>query len=626
MIALNRIGGWLAAAALLLLQAACGGGAGDPRTDLASALKAGTPVPQTGIWWNPSASGSGYAVELQGSLVTLGAYMYEPDGHAVWYVGPLSQQGDGSYRGTVTRYAGGQSLTGSYRAPGSAVHQATVTFTLSSATQGTLSFVTSAGASVVGIQRLAINGGSVAASSAPFESGLWWNEAESGRGFFIDVQGSTAALASYMYTDSGRPVWYLTVGAVGNAPGAISNGAFSGALEAYQGGQQMGAAYRAPQSAGQQGTVVFRALTGTTGLMTFPGGRVMRVQRLRFASSEPPPVLHKTSYANYKEIGLVPQQLPVQENTRAYGNFMGLGRLDLFRARLTYDLAKPLAQATPAVLEFFGRQPDGSYSFVTGTMVQYESPACISPRKSLVADFNGDGRPDVFMPCTGYDAPPFPGERNTVLLSQSDGRYRARDASQDVGFFHGAAAADLNGDGHIDVVLVDNMDPDRALVLLNDGSGRFTREAAGRLPVSLRGGNYFTVELVDVNQDGSPDLLFGGHEWEGAPTRVFLNPGNNNFSQATAWDVPAVAGQGVVLDFTVTGSGATRTLWVLRTSGGGSTYYSGTVVQKVAIPSMASSVVLTKSGSWTPWLIPATVGGVPVITSDNAAESISIPQ
>jgi hypothetical protein len=109
---------------------------------------------------------------------------------------------------------------------------------------------------------------------------------------------------------------------------------------------------------------------------------------------------------------------------------------------------------------------------------------------------------------------------------------------------------------------------------------------------------------------------------------VFINPGNFNFTAVLGTVLPAVANQGVVLDFTVTGSGANRNIWLLRTSGGTSApFYQSRVVQKVAYPSLASTVVLSQQpAQWIPWLIPATVNGVAVVTSDNAAEAISFPQ
>jgi hypothetical protein len=148
---------------------------------------------------------------------------------------------------------------------------------------------------------------------------------------------------------------------------------------------------------------------------------------------------------------------------------------------------------------------------------------CLHPRKALVADFNDDGRPDVFVACHGYDAAPFPGERNKVVLSQPGGGYAVSDAATDIGFNHGASAADLNGDGLPDVVVVSFFEPDRGYVLINDGTGHFVRDSTSRLPTAMQGGTFFSVELVDVDEDGHLDLLVGGHEFDNATrTSIFL--------------------------------------------------------------------------------------------------------
>lgn len=337
------------------------------------------------------------------------------------------------------------------------------------------------------------------------------------------------------------------------------------------------------------------------------------------------PSLFPTSYANYKQIGMTPQTLPSGNNTiRAYGDFGGNGRLDLFRAVTTYNLALPIAQATPSRFEFHEKQLDGS--FKPNVLLLPQSDGCIHPRKAIVADFNGDGRPDIFVACHGYDASPFPGERSKVVLSQPGGKYVVSDASSDIGFNHGATAADINGDGKIDVIVVNSKDADRLYALLNDGAGHFVRESPSRFPSSVRnGGSYFSVELVDLNEDGKLDLLLGGHEYEGAATAAFINPGNNNFSAVSPIVFPAVLSEGVVLDFTVTGTGSTRAVWVLRTSGGDGTFYQSKVIQKVNYPSLTSSIALSQRPSrWIPWTLPADVNGTSVITSDNLLDSVSV--
>ncbi len=338
----------------------------------------------------------------------------------------------------------------------------------------------------------------------------------------------------------------------------------------------------------------------------------------------------ETSYANFKKIGLTPQTLPPGRSgngtIRAFGNFSGSGRLDLFTATVTYSPnSSTPATATASLFEFWRKQADGS--FVKDTQLLASAAGCIHPRKAIVADFNGDGRPDIFVACHGYDAAPFPGERPKLLLSQPNGSYVTQDAFPDIGFFHSASAADLNGDGLPDVVVVNPSDPAVAIVFLNQGNGTFRREAAGRLPLSIGGKNYFSIELVDVDGDGKVDLVMGGHEFEGATTAVFLNPGNSNFSAATPISIPAVANEGVVLDFTVTGADATRALWVLRTSGGDGTFYQSRTIQKVLWPSLTSSVpLLQRQANWFPWLIPATVNGQNVMTSEDASVNVSVPQ
>jgi hypothetical protein len=343
----------------------------------------------------------------------------------------------------------------------------------------------------------------------------------------------------------------------------------------------------------------------------------------------PPLVTAETSYKNFKSVGLTPQTLPTGRTgvgtVRAFGDFSRSGQLDLFTATLTYWPPTTPAAATPSIFEFWRKQANGT--FLKDTQMLASPDGCIHPRKAIVADFNGDGRPDVFVACHGFDAAPFPGERNKIILSQANGTYVTQDASSDIGFFHSASAADLNGDGLPDVVVTNNFDPASAFVLLNQGGGAFQREASARLPSSIGGKPYFSVELVDIDADGKVDVLLGGHEWEGAATVVLLNPGSSNFMSVTPITVPSVPNEGVVLDFAVSGTASTRTLWVLRTSGGDGTFYQSRTIQKVLWPSLSSTTpLLERPALWFQWIIPTTVNGQSVIASEDASVNVSVPQ
>ncbi|MBS0342590.1 MAG: VCBS repeat-containing protein [Proteobacteria bacterium] len=305
----------------------------------------------------------------------------------------------------------------------------------------------------------------------------------------------------------------------------------------------------------------------------------------------------------------------------------GDGLVDVFAARQTYDPNTSTAStATPATFTFWRQLPNGQYEIDTNRIAS--GTGCIHPRKPIVADFNGDGKPDVFVACHGYDAAPFPGEKNKVVLSRPDGKYDIKDAGPDVGFFHGATAADMNGDGKIDVVVVNNFDPRSAYALLNDGTGQFTSETTNRFPAAIRNRLYFSVEVVDIDEDGKPDVWLGGHEWEfNSESVVLLNPGNHDYSAVTPVSLPAVPNEGVVLDVSLTGTGADRNLWLVRTSGGDGTFYQSRVVQKINWATKASSVVLNqRPAQWVPWIFPATVNGQKLMVADDAALGLSIPQ
>jgi hypothetical protein len=229
---------------------------------------------------------------------------------------------------------------------------------------------------------------------------------------------------------------------------------------------------------------------------------------------------------------------------------------------------------------------------------------CINPRKTLATDLNKDGQVDFVILCHGVDVVPFPGERSRVLLSQSNGRYILDYMSTDVGFWHGGSTIDLNGDGYPDLLATIGHD---IQAFINNGSGRFTASAE----YSFNTGNgTYSVELVDVNGDGKADLLYGGHEWDGATT-IILNPGNNKFATGTRITVPAVPGMGVVLDFVYTP--ANNSVYLLRTGGDATftNFYQGVYVQKYSLTTRISSIIVniptyhearTGAAPWSSWL------------------------
>jgi hypothetical protein len=175
----------------------------------------------------------------------------------------------------------------------------------------------------------------------------------------------------------------------------------------------------------------------------------------------------------------------------------------------------------------------GEFHDVTSTAIEGSLPGLLWPRHTVVADFNGDGRADVFFADTGFDQFPFAGTTQTLLLSTPSGKLVDASANlpQDATYTHTAAAADVNGDGAVDLyegnICCGSAGP---RVLLNDGHGVFA-PLSGALPADMLDPfgdvKYTRSTFADVNDDGAPDLVLAG---EGdTPDGVLLNDGTGHF-------------------------------------------------------------------------------------------------
>ena len=84
---------------------------------------------------------------------------------------------------------------------------------------------------------LAVVAGS--ASATVPDSGWYFNPAESGRGFNIDIQGDTLFMAGFMYDAAGKPIWVFSGGPMS------SDHTYSGAAFQTANGQALGGSYHA---------------------------------------------------------------------------------------------------------------------------------------------------------------------------------------------------------------------------------------------------------------------------------------------------------------------------------------------------------------------------------------------
>ena len=268
--------------------------------------------------------------------------------------------------------------------------------------------------------------------------------------------------------------------------------------------------------------------------------------------------------------GLSPEHAPTAATAVAYGDFDGDGLEDFFVGVL--DLSP-----NPRPAEMWLNTGDG-YE-LRQDMFRGEIPRQVYPRKALSGDFNEDGRLDVFVAGHGFDEPPFPGESPLLILSTEDGGLRdTGDLRGHIGFLHGAASADIDRDGDLDVFVTDTRQP---FVLRNDGDGRMMYDLSP-VPVDLTGKNVYTVELIDLNEDGFPDLLIGGHEHEGAPTAIYWGNCAGVYHISDKAVLPPVPGFGVVVDLDAedVDSDGVREVFVVRTRD--DPFYSGFFLQVLA--------------------------------------------
>ena len=289
-----------------------------------------------------------------------------------------------------------------------------------------------------------------------------------------------------------------------------------------------------------------------------------------------------TLQANYLYVGregIRPEGQRGHVTAVAYADFNEDGHIDIFYAPLDGT-----PQTTPA--ELYLNDGAGCFSLDTN-FFNGNPPGMVHPRKVLPGDFNGDGRMDVFVLGHGYDYPPFPGEAPYVILSSPNGYVLGSGLDTFIGFQHGGASADIDGDGNIDIFITHSNSDGGPFFLINDGSGSFTQDKDRTEGLAHKG--LYTAELVDVDGDNFLDLLAAGHEYDphggNLPTQILWGDSTGVFSTTKATILPGVGGHGVVPDIDVsdTDGDGDKDIVINRTGSGDENhrFYQGYYLQLV---------------------------------------------
>jgi hypothetical protein len=153
-------------------------------------------------------------------------------------------------------------------------------------------------------------------------------------------------------------------------------------------------------------------------------------------------------------------------------------------------------------------------------------PAGPSPQSVTTADVNGDGYQDIICANAGSRSSGYQGTLS-VFTNDGTGNFALMSTLDVGGFAICVAAADLNGDGKMDLISANN-DDNTLTVLTNNGTGQFTMSYLATV------GNYpIYVAVADVNGDGKMDLI-SADQGDGQLT-VLTNAGNGQFAYSAAY-------------------------------------------------------------------------------------------
>ena len=238
-------------------------------------------------------------------------------------------------------------------------------------------------------------------------------------------------------------------------------------------------------------------------------------------------VHRENAFVDFHREGLIPKLLSTEGPGVAVGDADGDGLDDVF-----------LGGAAGQAGRLFLGAPGGGFEEAEGAA--FETDRTSEDVGAAFFDADGDGDLDLYVVSGGSEFTGMAPElRDRLYLNSGSGRFEKAEGRLPTQYHSGsvAAPADYDGDGDADLFVGSRLVPWRygidpqSVLLENDGTGRFREVTAQTAPELSDVGMVTDAAWADVDGDGHLDLIVVG-EW--MPIMVFLNRGDGRLAPPEA--------------------------------------------------------------------------------------------